>query len=66
MKHETETFIILFDSVTKCGEDYMVLKLYDKLIKIRLNPNYLMCVTVMRIMYRNPNVSNNMKDMSNK
>ena len=64
MNHEMETFTLLFDAVTKYGEDYMVLKLYEKLINSRLNPNYLMCVTVMRIIERNQ--SNNKKDNSNK
>lgn len=44
-----ETFNLLFDSLSKYGEDYMILKLYERLIHFRLNPSYLICSIVMKL-----------------
>ena len=57
--HEMETFNLLFEAVSKYGEDYMVLKLYERLIFYRLNPNYLICTTVMRLIDKKNNNSMN-------
>jgi len=61
--HEMETFNLLFEAVSKYGEDYMVLKLYERLIHYRLNPNYLICTTVMRLIDKK--TSSNSKQNNN-
>lgn len=61
--HEMETFNLLFEAVSKYGQDYMVLKLYERLISFRLNPNYLICTTVMRLIEKKN--SSNSKQNSN-
>ena len=38
--HEMEIFNLIFDTLEKNGEEYMVLKLYDILLKLRLNPSF--------------------------
>ena len=38
--HEMEILNLLFETLEKNGEEYMVLKLYDMLIKLRLNPSF--------------------------
>ena len=35
-----EILNLLFETLEKNGEEYMVLKLYDMLIKLRLNPSF--------------------------
>ena len=37
--HEMEIFNLLFETLLENGTDYMILKLYDILIKLRLNPS---------------------------
>ena len=37
--HEMEIFNLLFETLSENGTDYMILKLYDILIKLRLNPS---------------------------
>ena len=37
--HEMEIFNLLFENLLENGTDYMILKLYDILIKLRLNPS---------------------------
>ena len=37
--HEMEIFNLLFETLAENGTDYMILKLYDILIKLRLNPS---------------------------
>ena len=38
--HEMEILNLVFDTLEKNGEEYMVLKLYDILLKLRLNPSF--------------------------
>ena len=38
--HEMEILNLLFDTLEKNGEEYMVLKLYDVLLKLKLNPSF--------------------------
>ena len=38
--HEMEILNLLFDTLEKNGEEYMVLKLYDILLKLKLNPSF--------------------------
>jgi len=49
INHEMEIFNLLFESLTKGGEDYMILKLYERLVFYRLNPSYSICTTVMKL-----------------
>ena len=57
--HEMETFNLLFEVLSKYGEDYMIFKLYNKLIfDYKLNPNYLMCTMVMRLIEKKNNFNN--------
>ncbi len=49
INHEMEIFNLLFESISKYGEDYMVLKLYERLVYYRLNPSYSICTTVMKL-----------------
>ena len=38
--HEMEILNLLFDTLEKNGEEYMILKLYDVLLKLKLNPSF--------------------------
>jgi hypothetical protein len=49
ISHEMEIFNILFETLAKHGEDYMILKLYERLIFFKLNPSYSICTTVMKL-----------------
>jgi hypothetical protein len=44
-----ETFNLLFEALKEHGEDYMIIKLYERLIHYRLNPSYSICSIVMRL-----------------
>ena len=48
--HEMEIFNLLFETLSKYGEDFMILKLYDLLLKWRLNPSYKVHNIVMKIL----------------
>ena len=48
--YEMEIFNLLFDVLSKYGKDTMVLKLYDVLIKKKLNPSFKVHNMVMKIM----------------
>ena len=48
--HEMEIFNLLFETLSVNGTDYMVLKLYDILIKLRLNPSLKVHNIVMKVM----------------
>ena len=48
--YEMEIFNLLFDVLSKYGKDTMVLKLYDVLIKKKLNPSFKVHNIVMKIM----------------
>lgn len=54
-----ETFNILFDALKEHGEDYMIIKLYERLIFYRLNPSYSICSIVMRLIDRKQIINNN-------
>ncbi len=49
ISHEMEIFNFLFETLAKHGEDYMILKLYERLIFFKLNPSYSICTTVMKL-----------------
>ena len=48
--HEMEIFNLLFEALSKHGEEYMILKLYNLLLKLRLNPSYKVHSIVMKIL----------------
>ena len=48
--YEMEIFNLLFDVLSKYGRDTMVLKLYDVLLKKKLNPSFKVHNTVLKIM----------------
>lgn len=48
--HEIEVFNLIFEALMKYGEEFMVLKLFERLIHLRLNPSYLICRLVMKIL----------------
>ena len=48
--YEMEIFNLLFDVLSKYGYETMVLKLYDVLVKKKLNPSFKVHNTVMKIM----------------
>ena len=50
--YEMQIFNLLFEVLSTYGKDYMVLKLYDVLLKKRLNPNLKVHNIVMKIMER--------------
>ena len=47
--YDMEIFNILFEAVSAYGQDYMVLKLYDLILKQHLNPSYKVHSIVMKI-----------------
>lgn len=49
INHEMEIFNLLFDALSKHGEDFMILKLYERLIYYRLNPSFSICTNVMKL-----------------
>ena len=48
--HEMEIFNLLFETLLKNGEDYMILKLYHFIIKLHLNPSFKVHNIVMKIL----------------
>jgi hypothetical protein len=48
--HEMEIFNLIFETLLVNGTDYMILKLYDILIKLRLNPSLKVHNIVMKIL----------------
>ena len=48
--HEMEIFNLLFDALSLYGEDYMVLKLYDILLNLHLNPSFKVHNIVMKLL----------------
>jgi hypothetical protein len=57
--HEMETFNLLFECLSKYGEDMMILKLYERLLHYRLNPSFSICSIVMRLIDKKQINSNN-------
>ena len=47
--YEMELFNLLFETLSTYGKDYMVLKLYDALLKLHLNPSLKVHTIVMKI-----------------
>lgn len=47
-----ETFNLLFEALKEHGEDYMIIKLYERLVHYKLNPSYSICAIVMRLIDR--------------
>ena len=48
--HEMEIFNLLFEALSLYGEDYMVLKLYDILLTLHLNPSFKVHSIVMKLL----------------
>ena len=48
--HEMEIFNLLFEALSLYGEDYMVLKLYDILLNLHLNPSFKVHNIVMKLL----------------
>jgi len=48
--HEMEIYNLLFEAVSIYGKDYMVLKLYDILLKLHLNPSFKVHNIAMKIL----------------
>jgi hypothetical protein len=57
--HEMETFNLLFECLSKYGEDMMILKLYERLLNYRLNPSFSICSIVMRLIDKKQMTTNN-------
>ena len=65
--HEMEIINLLFDTLEKNGEEYMVLKLYDILIKLRLNPSFKVHNIVMKYLDKYKSAENiNINDILQK
>ena len=48
--HEMEIFNLLFETLSIYGEDYMILKLYDILLTLHLNPSFKVHDIVMKLL----------------
>ena len=48
--HEMEIYNLLFDTLSMYGKDYMVLELYDILLKLHLNPSFKVHNIVMKLL----------------
>ena len=65
--HEMEILNLLFDTLEKNGEEYMVLKLYDILLKLRLNPSFKVHNIVMKYLDKYKSAENvNINDILQK
>ena len=64
--HEMEIFNLLFETLSKYGEDYMVLTLYDLLLKWRLNPSYIVHNIVMKILDKSKTEGSNINTILKK
>ena len=69
--HEMEILNLLFDTLEKNGEEYMVLKLYDILLKLKLNPSFKVHNIVMKYLDKyksaeNININDILQDIINK
>lgn len=47
--HEIEVYNLIFDALEKYGNTIMILKLFERLINLRINPSYLICRIVIRL-----------------
>ena len=59
--YEMEIYNILFEALSQFGKDYMVLKLYDIILKQHLNPSYKVHSIVMKIIEKQ-NVEGNFNE----
>ena len=59
--HEMEIFNLLFEALSLYGEDYMVLKLYDILLTLHLNPSFKVHNIVMKLLDKKK-LEGNIKD----
>ena len=50
--HEMEIYNLLFEALSLYGKDYMILKLYDILLKLHLNPSFKVHNIAMKILDR--------------
>ena len=65
--HEMEILNLLFDTLEKNGEEYMVLKLYDILLKLKLNPSFKVHNIVMKYLDKYKSAENiNINDILKK
>ena len=65
--HEMEILNLLFDTLEKNGEEYMILKLYDILLKLRLNPSFKVHNIVMKYLDKYKSAENvNINDILQK
>ena len=65
--HEMEILNLLFDTLEKNGEEYMVLKLYDILLKLKLNPSFKVHNIVMKYLDKYKSAENiNINDILQK
>ncbi len=55
--HEIETYNILFNSLSKYGEEYMVMKLYERMILYDVPVSYIVFTSVLQILKKNEFVS---------
>ena len=62
-----EVFNLLFDTLSKYGEDYMMLELYEMIVKLKLNPSVKVRETVMKMLdkkkFRNLNDKNFLENL---
>jgi hypothetical protein len=59
--HEMEIFNLLFETLSIYGEDYMVLKLYDIILSLHLNPSFKVHNIVMKLLDKKK-LEGNIKD----
>ena len=59
--HEMEIFNLLFETLSIYGEDYMVLKLYDIILNLHLNPSFKVHNIVMKLLDKTK-LEGNIKD----
>ena len=65
--HEMEILNLLFETLEKNGEEYMVLKLYDVLLKLKLNPSFKVHNIVMKCLDKDKSSENiNINDILKK
>ena len=65
--HEMEIINLLFETLEKNGEEYMVLKLYDILLKLKLNPSFKVHNIVMKYLDKYKSAENvNINDILQK
>ena len=56
--HEMEIINLLFDTLEKNGDEYKILKLYDTLLKLKLNPSFKVHKIVMKYLDKHKSAEN--------